>query len=113
MTDIFRKGYFGTLDNPMQRFGTFCCALGQLSLNNHHTEWEIHQLVSKIKQETTNFWNPNSRAGGERAIFVIVTMPYEQPLAEKLRIVGFEKVFDFNRRNGYPEGYNSFWVIKW
>lgn len=99
--------------NNIRRFDTNCCALGQLSLNNRHTVEEIKQAVESIKDETKYNWSIMNRDGGERAIFVIVTMPYEEELALNLAKAGFEWKFDFNRRNGYPAGFNQFWVIKW
>lgn len=100
-------------ENPIQRFDTFCCALGQLSLNNEHTVEEIKAAVEKIKGETKYNWSPRNRGGGERAIFVIATLPYEQQLAENLEKAGFKFLYSFHRRNGYPDGYNQMWIISW
>lgn len=104
---------YGSKKNPIRRFRTNCCALGQLSLNNGHTIEEINLVLNIIKEETNIKWNPSTRAGGERAIFVITTMPMEKPLALKLEEIGFKCITGFNRRNGYPNGDNLMWIIKW
>jgi len=101
------------MNNSIKRFGTFCCALGQLSLNNAHTEQEITNAINQIKIETEIKWKPDNRAGGERAIFVITTSPYENELEENLIKVGFRQITEFNRRNGYPDGINKMWIISW
>ena len=37
---------YGIGRNPVKRFTTDCCALGQLSLNNDHTLEEIKEIAS-------------------------------------------------------------------
>jgi len=101
------------MNNPIRRFGTFCCALGQLSLNNGHTEDEIANAINLIKTESQIIWKPDNRDGGERAIFVITTSPYENELEENLIKAGFTYLYTLNRRNGYPEGVNKMWIISW
>ena len=107
-----RPYYYGEPKNRIRRFPTDCCALGQLSLNNSHTVEEIKNCLDLIKNETKVNWNFRNRDGGERAIFVITT-PNEQELADKLTEVGFELIYWFNRRNGYPEGMLKMWIYSW
>ncbi len=107
-----RKFLYGKRDNPMKRFDTTCCALGILSLNNDHTFEEIKWLIDVIKEETKQKWNISNRDGGERAISVITT-PTELELEENLRQVGFNEIYTFNRRNGYPLGKLKMWIISW
>lgn len=101
------------MNDSIKRFGTFCCALAQLSLGNYHTVEQITQAVEKMKKENDWMWNPENRGGGERAIFVIATMPYEKQLADNLAKAGFQKTYSFPRRNGYGEGINDMWMISW
>lgn len=105
--------FYGNINNQIKRYDTFCCALCQLSVNNAHTLEEIKAVVEEIKDETELIWNIDNRDGGERAIFVIATLPYEQPLAKNLDILGFKCIYGFNRRNGYPEGINQMYILSW
>lgn len=99
--------------NEMLRYPTSCCALTQVTMNNRHSLEQIKEIVERIKSETKREWNIHNRGGGERAIFVIATMPHEEILAQNLLKAGFKKVYSFARRNGYPEGYNDMWMISW
>jgi len=94
------------------RFPTSCCALAQLSIQDDHPIEYIEREVNKIKKETEKKWNPNNRDGGERAIFVI-TSPWEIDLEKNLTELGFEKIYEFSRRNGYPKGILKMWIISW
>lgn len=98
--------------NRIKRFGTFCCALGQLSLNNGHILQEINNAVNSIKKETEIKWRPDNRDGGERAMFVIVS-PGEDNLEKNLIEAGFTLEYAFNRRNGYPEGILKMYITSW
>ena len=98
--------------NQIKRFGTFCCALGQLSLNNGHTLEQINNAVNYIKKETEVKWRPDNRDGGERAMFVIVS-PGEDKLEYNLVQAGFTMEYEFKRRNGYPDGILKMYMISW
>lgn len=104
--------FLGNKDNPISRFRTSCCALGQLSLNNDHTKEEIEEVLKLWKLETNRKWTTDNRDGGERAVFVVTT-PKEKPLESTLRSVGFIYLYSFNRRNGYPFGNLKLWIYSW
>ncbi len=101
------KMFFG---NGIKRFTTECCALGQLSLGNQHSVEEIQKVLDEIRSESKEKWWGKSKEGGDRAIFVITT-PSEETLAENLKKIGFQSVSQFPRRNGYPEGMLTMWII--
>jgi hypothetical protein len=94
----------------IRRFGTDCCALGQLSVGNNNSIEEIQNALKKIRAESSETWYGKSKDGGDRAIFVITT-PSEKSLAKNLSKIGFKMVSEFPRRNGYPEGMLKMWII--
>jgi hypothetical protein len=94
----------------IRRFGTDCCALGQLSVQNSTPKEVIQNALEIIKKESEENWAGASKDGGDRAIFVITT-PSEETLANNLAELGFKEVFQFPRRNGYPKGMLKMWII--
>lgn len=90
-----------------------CCALANLSAGNDTSIEELQWQVDKMKQEAKEKWECSNRRSGERAVFTICTMPYEQPLKNKLKKLGFKRIFVFNRRNGYPNGQLHMMALKW
>lgn len=95
------------------KYQTFCCALCQLSYNNKTTIHEIKKDLEQLKFEAYEYnYNPQAGKGyGQRAAFVVTTMPYEQPLVEILIQLGFKKTWDFERRQGYSDGNLEMWMI--
>lgn len=79
-----------------------CCALCQITCSDVDSIEELSKLIAITKEEAKFRWNPRNRASGERACFVITT-PEELKLKANLEILGFKVVFEFPRRNGYPE----------
>jgi hypothetical protein len=96
----------------IKRFGTDCCALGQLSLQDDTPKEAILDALGQIEGESTERWYGKSKDGGDRAIFVITT-PAEQNLVRNLVEIGFQKIAEFPRRVGYPEGMLTMWLISW
>lgn len=88
-----------------------CCALCQITCGNSDSIEDIKEMVDKTKAESKEVWHPKDRRSGERAILVI-TNPYEWPLAKKLRRIGFKPIAEFDRRNGYPaDGMLTMWFL--
>jgi hypothetical protein len=104
-----RVGYHK--NSHISRGRTMCCALGTLSMDNSTTLEEIEEVINDIKEETT----PDNmrRNGGEKAIFVI-TLPSEERLAENLEKFGFKMVYEFHRRDCYPQDHMlKMWIYSW
>lgn len=99
-------------DGLMKKIYTACCALSQLSANDHDSMWDIRELINEMKKDAEDeSWTP-AKLGGERALFCITT-PSEKNLERNLRVLGFEVLTTFNRRRGYPPGQLKFWFISW
>lgn len=95
---------------------TPCCALAQLSCGNDTKLSDLRHLIALKQKEamSADYYRPDGPRtdGGERAVFVIVS-PGEDVLAHNLAALGFRSIAGFNRRNGYPAGYLSMWMLSW
>lgn len=96
----------------MKKTNTACCALAQLNnLDNDTPVEEIMNELLKLKEESAQEFIPGDTSGlGQKAIFVITT-PSEESLENKLKVVGFKEIHQFERRNGYPEGLLKMYII--
>lgn len=93
----------------IMKIPTDCCALAQLSMTNAHTEEQIKNVLNKLKKEAeVQDYKFTGKEKGQRAVFVITT-PYEMALANRLEKIGFQPVFVFERRKGYPGGKLTMW----
>lgn len=92
------------------KYNTFCCALSHISCGpNAHSE-EIQFQLDQLKADNELVWNISTRASGETCAFVVTT-PSEIELANKLEQLGFTKVWEFKRRNGYSQnGLLKLWI---
>lgn len=83
------------------KFGTTCCALGILSCSDETPLEELQWQIDSARISAKKSWTRDNRQGGETCL-TCVTTPTEKILETKLKLVGFEKIHKFNRRNGYP-----------
>ncbi len=95
----------------MKLIPTNCCALIQLSAGNDDPIDTLRQVIAGLKIEALKTWTP-AEQGGQRAVFCVTT-PNEVPLEAKLDALGFNPVSTFARRNGYPEGQLTMWLMHW
>jgi hypothetical protein len=96
----------------INRGRTMCCALGQLSLNNDNTLQEIQLVIDDMKKEIIN-GDATRRNGGEKAVFVI-TLPIEIKLEKTLEAFGFKFIYEFHRRDCYPQDeLLKMWIYSW
>ncbi len=94
------------------KYATNCCAFCQLSMSSDATIEEIQEALDLLKEERRSqiWYGTGTDAGGQTSTFTITT-PSEKELAEKLESLGYKKVNEFDRRNGYPStGILSMWV---
>ena len=92
---------------------TACCALGQISGVNNNTEiLNLKNFLSELKKTSEKSYIPGDDSGEGQTSFFIITTPNEKPLENKLRILGFNHVHSFKRRNGYELGNLKMWIIK-
>lgn len=89
-----------------------CCALFQLTAISDTSLEELEWQINKAKTESKQKWNPRNRDSGERGCFTIVS-PGEDRLRTNLIRLNFSKVWEFPRRNGYPDGILEMWVKSW
>ena len=99
--DLLTFQYITSNYDTIMRARTYCCALGQLSLNDSTNIESIKEMLDCIKKESEKI-EPLHRDGAERAIFVI-TLPKETNLVKNLEILGFQMIYEFHRRACYPE----------
>lgn len=93
-------------------FKTFCCALLQLSLDNDSKKEHIEKVLEYLKLQNGRFIGRDS---GERAVFVIASIPGEEKLVEMLESVGFKFIYEFHRRKCYndEETMLQMWIYSW
>lgn len=95
------------------RYKTYCCGLGQLSLEDGHSLEFIQAVIAKLKEENSAKVFSLGRDGGERAYFVM-TLPEETTLEENLERAGFTHLTTIHRRNYKPEdSMLKMWMISW
>lgn len=102
-------------EDYIKRFRTGCCALAQISLADSNTIEEIESVINDMRRETVIKHSADSmqRKGGEKAVFV-VTMETEKVLVENLTKLGFQKIYEFHRRDCYPKDEMlSMWILSW
>ena len=90
---------------------TWCCALMQLACSEDTTPDELDYHIARLKEENKLKFNTATRSSGETTIFVITT-PYEKDLEKLLQSKGFQHIWSFKRRNGYPQtGQLRMWIL--
>jgi hypothetical protein len=97
---------------PVMKFQLPCCALCQLTVKDDDSVKQIERALRYLKSDSKYTWTYKDRRSGERAAFVIVA-PGETNLEQNLKSLNFEKVYEFPRRNGYPEGILKMYITKW
>lgn len=98
----------------IKKIPTVCCALAQITCGNSDTFEKLKATIDQLRIEATsqNYKGTANDFGGQRACFVITT-PTEQQLVTNLQRLGFERTFNFDRRNGYDPGMLSMWMLNW
>jgi hypothetical protein len=88
----------------MTKTTTDCCALCQLSRVNNNTPVKVIEAkLAKLKIEMEANEEVGITTGnGQTAVFTIVS-PGEHTLNTNLKSLGFQEVWQFPRRKGYPE----------
>jgi len=88
----------------MTKTTTDCCALCQLSRVSNHTPVKVIEIkLEQLRREMEeNVEVGVSRGKGQTAVFTIVS-PGEDTLEANLISLGFQEVWQFSRRRGYPE----------
>lgn len=90
-----------------------CCALAQLTCEDDTSIQELQWQINRMKEEAKELWHPKTRRSGERSCFAIAT-PNEHNLKHNLIKLGFQKIWEFPRRNGYPPvGNLEMYALKW
>ena len=90
---------------------TTCCALAIYSFRDCLSNAELEYFIQRQTEEAKIQWQSWSRASGETCMMVVTT-PDEPELARKLAAHGFKNVWQFNRRNGYPQnGQLKLWTL--
>ena len=95
-----------------EKYQTPCCALFQILCNNETPIEHLQYQIERAKRDAKKVWNPTTRVSGERAAYVIC-VTHENILRENLIKLNFTKVFEFPRRNGYPDGICEMWTLSW
>ena len=91
---------------------TLCCALGTLSMGDDVTLEQIKETIDDIKKESASS-DYIRRDGAEKAVFVI-TLPKEKNLEKVLEEFGFKMIYEFHRRDCYPqEDMLKMWIYSW
>lgn len=91
---------------------TPCCALGCLhGISNETTVSDLAIQIGRLKRDAMKPCDP-STPGGHRAIFCVTT-PTERELMRKLIDLEFKEVYEFDRREGYPAGKLTMWMMSW
>lgn len=91
---------------------TLCCGLGTLSMGNNVTLQQIQEVIDDIKKESS-VNDSNRRNGAEKAVFVI-TLPTEKTLEHTLEEFGFKMIYEFHRRDCYPQNdLLKMWIYSW
>lgn len=97
----------------VKKFQTTCCAMCIFSATNDTPIEELEAAVERVKKESKKEWHYADRASGERAIQIIVT-PTEPNLRTNVEKLGFQKITQINRRNGYPPiGMLDLYILSW
>lgn len=93
-------------------YKTWCCSLLQVSLDNESSKEFIIEVIEHLKIQNGR---TALRDGGERAVFVITKIPGEEELAETLKEIGFEFIYEFHRRKCYKdeETMLQMWIYSW
>lgn len=88
---------------------TDCCAFSQISCNNLTSKEEILALIEN--EESNGYKNAygKPKGFGSRSFFT-VCCPGEEILEKTLTEIGFNHVNTFERRTGYPSGYNKLYI---
>lgn len=95
------------------KYPTFCCALFHLAALDHSSIEEIKYQIDQAKEDSKLKWDISTRTSGERGCFVIVC-PHENNLRDNLKKLNFKNVWQFPRRNGYPQtGMLEMWCLSW
>ena len=106
----------GTLYNYAERtnkYKTYCCALGMLSLHNDNSLEFIQSVVQHLKDENNTPANIYGRNAHERA-YIVMTTEDEEDLEVKLEAAGFKNITSIHRRNYVPEdSMLNMWIISW
>ena len=97
----------------MRKVTTGCCALCQLDRVSNDTpitslEWSL-EILKRQKEANTEVGI--STGNGQTATFTIVS-PGEDKLEDNLIKLGYTKVWEFERRKGYPKEGNLKMYIK-
>lgn len=97
----------------MRKLTTGCCALCQIDQVNNETKIEeldfALSLLKRQKDENTEVGFTTGK--GQTATFTIVS-PGEDILENNLIELGYTKVWEFERRRGYPKEGNLKLYIK-
>lgn len=89
-----------------------CCALSMLRAGNDTPIECIQKIVEELQSEAKQRWNTQTW-GGQRAIFCVSVHPHEMILESNLEKLEFKKIYEFDRRNGYPNGKCWMWILSW
>ena len=94
---------------------TSCCSLNQMVANNADSLRDLRRFVEAAKEESKEDLSMY-RQGGAKTLFCMTVHPWEAPLEENLKKLGFKMVQDnLSRRNGarYKGGHIRMWLLNW
>lgn len=97
----------------MRKLTTGCCALCQIDQVNNETKIEAMDFALSLlkRQRDENTEVGITTGNGQTATFTIVS-PGEDILENNLIELGYTKVWEFERRRGYPKEGNLKLYIK-
>jgi hypothetical protein len=89
---------------------TGCCALGQLRANDSTTEEEINTFCEQMFNEAIKTYEVGDLSKKGQTTVFCTAGPEELNLQANLLLCGFQLLFTFPRRTGYPGGRISFYA---
>lgn len=90
--------------SPVYYHGTTTCAAGFISAKDYHSIDEINEAIKHIREDSySKQFSPDERNGGEKLLLITIC-DFEPNLRKNVIKLGFKKLTNFHRRNGYPKG---------